>query len=84
MKRKGKLGKNKSVGYGWVGRWNGEELGWVLPTHLSGEDVERPDKDYNWVRNKDQLTLCKITIEAVKNKRGKNITKKMLFFRKDE
>lgn len=67
----------KTAGYGWVGQWLDGDLGWVLPDHLSGyaRQTDSPNPR-NYVRNKDRLVLCRITVEAVLDKRGRRITRR--------
>ena len=77
-KRKpGIRGPRKAAGYGWVGLWGDEDLGWVLPDHLSGytreTDAPRPR---NYISDKDRLVLCRITVEAVLDSRGRRITRR--------
>jgi hypothetical protein len=73
IKRESKSGKEKSVGYGYVGVWNTGDLGWVLPEHLTCNSFSRefPDKDF--IYPEDDLFLCKITVELVKDRKGRPI-----------
>ena len=60
---------NKTVGYGYVGRWSDSALGWFLPECLSGgKHIDLPP-DNTAIDDDDRFVLCKITIEAVPGKR---------------
>lgn len=61
--------KSKFVGYGYVGIWKNGEIGWCLPRFLGDK------RNAGWPeptdRNKNEpFYKCKITIEAIKDKRG--------------
>jgi hypothetical protein len=77
--------KTKTVGYGYVGRWGGEEhaLGWFLPKHLCGSRLmaESPnDRAELFVRKGEegeQFVLCRITVEQVFDCNGRPITRRV-------
>ena len=69
--------ENEAVGFGWVGRWNDGSIGWVLPDHLachSGE-TEAPFRRC-CVSPDTRLVRCRITIEVLKDKKGRPITRR--------
>ncbi len=84
-RREAKFSKNKTVAYGWVGRWKdingkGESApGWVLPDHLAGGGGNYPNfptRPYIRGDDKEYLEYCKITIEVVR-RNGKPIRKRV-------
>lgn len=70
--RQYKPGREKTVGYGWVGKWRNGDIGWRLPKHLS-YPPNMPDID-NVLRGKT-LYHCRITIEVLHARNGRPITK---------
>ncbi len=72
---KSKFTKDKAVGYGFVGEWNNGTIGWCLPSHLSNgsNTVEKRP----WNVGEDSF-YCRITIERMKNKKGKYIKRKIV------
>jgi hypothetical protein len=78
-KFKKKRNKDKVISYGYVGRWRDGTLGWSCPSIVRGyrdrQLREKPEvQDFN--ENQPHY-LCKITIELVKNKKGKHIMKRL-------
>ena len=87
-----KLGKTKSVGYGYVARWpkgysdmcsqqvEEEPLGFFVP-HVAGDYIVTPalpDDERAILRHHEQrLVLCKITVEQVFDSKGRAITRKI-------
>jgi hypothetical protein len=72
-----KLGTEKSVSYGYVGRYSDGKLGWGGPRYLGG-CTDRPDMDgYEKVKadpvtyRPAEFVLCRITVEAVPGKRSR-------------
>jgi hypothetical protein len=71
----------KRIGKGYVGLYISNELGWCLPDHLRPEGMisgptERVKEGIDYVRgNGERMFLCKITIEPIKDKKGRPITK---------
>ena len=69
----------KTVGYGFVGEWNDGTLGWNLPQHVDDSPCAREPSDHwqaaglDW---NDRAVLCKITVEAVRDKRGRLVTRR--------
>jgi hypothetical protein len=80
-----KINKNKTVSYGYVGRWHDGSLGWVMPKFLSDNyGPKHPAvprlQDNPFVSAFEDVPLfekCKITIEVVKNKKGKAIRRRI-------
>ena len=68
MRRKVKAGKQKTAGYGFVGRWADGTLGWAMPTHLGASVIEHP-RPAIWNRGEPSY-LCRITVEQVFDSRG--------------
>jgi hypothetical protein len=73
--------KDKTTGYGFVGRWRDGTLGWILPDYLSGYSrgsyTEPPSPRFHKsARPIDRAVLCRITIEVVKDSRGRSIVRK--------
>lgn len=68
--RRTKFGMKKSVGYGFVGKWRDGTLGWCLPKHLA-QGNNTPDIE-PWNQN-EKAVLCKITVEKVMRKDGREI-----------
>jgi len=70
-------GKNKTVGYGYVGEWSDGTLGWCLPNHISGtsreEETEPCASHPEWSNIGEPSYLCKITIERVPGVRMRRI-----------
>ena len=84
MSRSGmkKKNKNRVVAYGFVGEWADGTLGWFLPAHLVHSHKSRryangPAKHPNWSNIGATSYLCKITLERVKAKNGRAITRKV-------
>jgi hypothetical protein len=69
-----KRSKTKTVGFGYVNRWNDGSLGWFLPLHLAGDGrrfSESPNPNAN--AKHEPAFLCKITVTQVFDKRGRPI-----------
>lgn len=77
MRRKCERRKDKTVGYGYVGEWNDGAIGWCLPTHLTAcPGINERPKLEPW--NVGEPTyLCKVTIERVKDSRGRDIVRRI-------
>ena len=73
--RRGKITKTKSTGYGYVGKWRDGTLGWFMPKHLDGYGNMKPNPE-DWNIGETGY-LCKITIKLMKDKLGRNITRKV-------
>lgn len=67
--------KTRSVGYGWVGRWDDGTLGWFLPNHLTGYRNDGPN-DNEHLKG-ETVFKCRITIEQVLSTNGREITKRI-------
>jgi hypothetical protein len=73
---KGKFGEKKSIGYGYVGKWNDETLGWCMPRHLSDTRAGGVNTARVEGYNRDEpVYLCKITVEQIKDSLGRPIVK---------
>ncbi len=74
------MSEKKTVGYGYVGRWSDGELGWAMPGFVdTGKDNAARRRGTrgsackgSYARNA-KLELCRITIEPVKDSRGRPI-----------
>lgn len=67
----------KEVGYGYVGLWSDGTLGWCLPEHLSPY-IKYPQKITAEDWNVGEWSYkCKITIEPIKNEKGKITRRKI-------
>lgn len=81
-RKRGKSGKDKSVAYGWVGRWWNGTIGWILPTHLDPSGGNYPDfENQKYVRaarfrENNELIFCKITVEVIK-RNGKPVRRRI-------
>jgi hypothetical protein len=75
-----KLNIKRTVGYGYVGKWRDETLGFFLPDQLAGHarhiGIEPVPHDRSWVYPEDVGYLCKITVEQVFAKNGRPITRR--------
>ncbi|MHA1573257.1 MAG: hypothetical protein ACTSX8_04625 [Alphaproteobacteria bacterium] len=68
---------DKTVGFGWVGRWDDGTIGWILPAVLTGHVGNINTPPHNSYAGPDvRLVKCRITIEVIKDKRGRPITRK--------
>ncbi len=67
---------DKTVGFGWVGRWYGGDIGWNLPNHLTGHREETAAPHSRVVLLDDRFVKCRITIEVVKDSLGRPITRR--------
>ena len=80
-REKAKLGKTKSVGYGYVAKWRDGTLGWKVPPHISEQSrqprLDEADKGILRRGGHDRLIFCKITIEQVFDSKGRAITRKI-------
>ncbi len=78
MTKKVKVPK-ASVGYGFVGAWNDNSIGWGMPGFLSSLNTrhrpERPDVEERPYLSHARLYLCKITVKPLLDKRGRPITR---------
>lgn len=70
--RRTEFGISKTVGYGWVGRWRDDTLGWFLPSHLGCGVNEPQTTDWN---NGEKAVLCKINVEQVFGSDGREIVR---------
>ena len=71
----------RQVCYGYTGLWNEGSIGWFGFDHLqkgtkSRKYAARPNKQWNLnaSENEDRAYLCRVTIEVLKDKRGRFIT----------
>lgn len=81
---KSRKNKNKTIGFGYVGQWIDGTLGWSMPEFVSGSgkgtktDRKYADKPRNegrpWAADEPHY-LCKITVELIKDKRGRPIVR---------
>ena len=69
------FGKEVTVGYGWVARWEDGTLGYLLPNHL-GSGTNTPAAE-DWVPPNEEMVLCKITVEVQPRKDGRLTTRKL-------
>lgn len=82
-KRDGVRSLTKTVGFGYVGRWeNGSGgPGWFLPHHLVGSHYgnEPPNPDASKFVSEDgeSFVLCRITVERVFGVDGRAITRRV-------
>lgn len=71
----------KTVGFGYVGRFNSGDLGWFLPNHLVGSINNEPINDgvtaYFSNEDGESFVLCRITVEQVFDSMGRPITRKV-------
>ncbi len=74
----------KTIGHGYVGQWSDGSLGWFMPAHLSGNGRKYPDKPrmsegpYGiFPPEGGQGFLCRITVERVRDKRGRPIVRRV-------
>jgi len=75
-RKEASLGKNKVVGFAWVGRWVNGEIGWAMPKTISGWPSHTDYSRWDAIEDGHELTLCKVTVEVVGNKNGKEIKKR--------
>ena len=74
---------NKKVeGTGWVGFWLDGTLGWNLPAYLCGYSNNEFPMDREYLKDDDELILCKITVTPVKDTLGRKIVRKAGTLRK--
>lgn len=82
MRRRGKLGKDKSVGYMWVQRWHEPRkrkcdyaIGWNLDFALLEEacGITREQLERAGSIKPQSFDLCRVTIEVIRDKRGRPI-----------
>lgn len=79
MKPTGKRKRNHdiSVGRGWVGRFIDGDIGWNTPNHCTGfATITDSSMDRSGLGPDDTLYLCRITVEVLKDKRGRYITRR--------
>lgn len=71
-----KKNKNKIVGYGWSGRWIDGQIGWFISPHVDGyfHAIFPPASNDNC--KGEPCYKVKITVEVVKDRRGKEIIRK--------
>jgi hypothetical protein len=64
--------KNKSVAYGWTGRWSDGQIGWCVPQFVYNNirEVAYPCPHMPDLKGV-KLVKCRITVEVVKDKRGR-------------
>lgn len=72
--------KDKVECKAWVGQWSSGFIGWLLPFCIDGRD-ERPDFHQFKTAGKcaEPITLyrCKITVERLRDSRGRPITRRI-------
>lgn len=76
-----KRDSNKTVGYGYVGRWQDKVIGWALPSYIHPYNrrglAEQPSQLFHEnAQPDDRAVLCRITVEVVKDKLGREITRR--------
>lgn len=79
MKRKRAKNRDRVVGVGYVGRWGDGSIGWGLPNFLSGlaGHVEAPGYFFEEHSiSGDRAIRCRITVEVLRDKRGRLVTRK--------
>ena len=72
--------KDKTVGYGYVGRWSDGTLGWFMPMCMSNNSERHPyipsGKEYSFCWG-ELAEKCRITIEPIKNHKGLPIRRRI-------
>lgn len=74
-----KKSRTRTVGYGYVGRWMDGTLGWAMPEHLDSygrRHTNKPDRKVKRYMRDEPVYLCKITVQVVKDKRGREIIRR--------
>ena len=73
----------KVVGYGYTGLWQSGKPGWWMPDFINNSDTRRrPSRKFKEreldtsIGVNNRLYLCKITVQIVKDKRGRPIIRK--------
>ncbi len=84
-KPKAQVNEDKIVGYGYVGRWGWDgkgkgngPIGWSLPECVGGgisARVELAERERYWTAG-ILHHFCRITIEVVRDKRGRTINRR--------
>ncbi len=74
--------KNKDimVSKAWVGEWSDGTIGWLMPQYIDERDQAPDSRQRHLARNTTQpITLyrCRITVERLKDKRGRPITRRI-------
>ena len=81
MKSKRLKNLDKNVSYAFIGRWSDGKIGWCVPVYLDGygdtkhgrRSPARPTaRDMSHFKDVT-VTLCKVTVEVVKDKLGREI-----------
>lgn len=76
MSRRNKAASpDRSVGYGYVGRWNDGRIGWFLPCFTS-HPRRSPAESSMPADYPDPVFLCRVTVEVVRDSRGRAITRR--------
>ena len=78
-----KKASNKSVSYAYVGRWLDGSLGWNVPTHIHRSETRKRPRSVKLSDTEghgigEWAELCKITIEPVKNEKGKPVRRRFV------
>lgn len=70
--------RDKSVSKAWVGRFYDGTIGWCVPEHLAGFERASANAPSGraYVAPDDEFVLCRITVEVLHDKRGREITRK--------
>lgn len=73
--------KDRVTGYGYVGRWRDGIIGWSIPPCLAPINTRDRPREASAFFDRFSLTtdravLCKITIEVVHDKLGREIRRK--------
>jgi hypothetical protein len=69
--------KDKISSRAWVGCWGDGNPGWGMPGHIDDwNETLRTQAKRDYVCDGDVFYRCKVTVELLKDKRGRYITKK--------
>lgn len=83
------MNKNRKIklpaptkGYGFVGQWMDESIGWFLPSFVHKNDSRGRSSGINerareFALPSDRAFLCEIVIKPLKDKLGRPITRKI-------
>lgn len=75
--RSAHAGTERSVGYGYVGRWSDGTLGWFLPDHLTGDKWTNDPPSTHECAHNATFVLCRVTVEQVFDSRKRAITRRV-------
>lgn len=75
MSAKKRRSPDRSVGYGYVGRWLDGDIGWWLPS-FGGHPRRSPGESSMPAECDEPVFLCRVTIEVVRDSRGRPITRR--------